>query len=317
MTPQGSGPRSRGAEARPIALTIGVFDGLHRGHRRIVEETVAAARAVEGAAWAATFDPHPDSVVRGIEDRPWITPPEERKALLHALGVDRVEVVRFDHAVQSLLPEDFLDRVLGAGAPLRALVIGPDFRMGKNRVGDRGYLESLGTRRGFTVREVPFLLTDGVKLSSTMLRKEIEAGRLEEAAMILGRPYALEGTVGSGSGRGTGLGYPTANLEIAPQKLLPSAGIYLSDNELEGARHPGVTYVGSAGTFGPGPVRVEVHLIDFDGSLRGRSLRTLLIRRLRADKVFDSPQALVEAMDKDLAEARSWWERAGRMAGSA
>lgn len=292
---------------RPIALTIGVFDGLHRGHRRVIEATVAAAREMAGAAWVATFDPHPDTVVRGVEPRAWITPPEERKALLHALGVDRVEVIRFDHAVQELLPEGFLDRILGAGAPLRTLVVGPDFRMGKNRVGDRAYLEEMGKRRGFSVREAPFLMGNGAKLSSTLLRREIETGLVEEAAAILGRPYALEGTVGSGAGRGTGLGYPTANLEVSPQKLLPASGIYLSENELEGRIQPGITYVGSAGTFGPGPVRVEVHLLDFAGSLRGKALRTLLIRRLRADKVFDSPKALIEAMDKDLADARSWW----------
>lgn len=306
-----------GAAERPIALTIGVFDGLHRGHRLIVEAAVAAARDLGGAAWVATFDPHPDTVVRGSEPRPWITPPDERKALLHALGIDRVEVIRFDHAIQELLPEGFLDRILGPGAPLRSLVMGPDFRMGKNRVGDRAYLDELGTRRGFTVREVPFLLGNGGKLSSTQLRREIEAGRVEEAAAILGRPYALEGTVGSGAGRGTGLGYPTANLEVSPQKLLPGSGIYLSENELEGARHPGITYVGSAGTFGPGPVRAEVHLLDFQGSLRGRSLRTLLIRRLRADKVFESREALIQAMDQDLAEARAWRGRVDRIAGSA
>jgi riboflavin kinase/FMN adenylyltransferase len=302
------------AAPRPIALTIGVFDGLHRGHRRVIEATVEAARAMGGAAWVATFDPHPDTIVRGSEPRPWITPPEERKALLHALGVDRVEVIRFDHGVQELLPQGFLDRILGPSAPLRVLVVGPDFRMGKNRVGDRGYLEELGRRRGFSVRETPFLMGDGAKLSSTLLRKEIESGLVEEAGAILGRPYALEGTVGSGAGRGTGLGYPTANLEVSPQKLLPGPGIYVSENELEGRVHPGITYVGSAGTFGPGPVRVEVHLLDFDGSLRGKTLRTLLIRKLRADKVFDSPQALIEAMDQDLRQARAWRDGARRAA---
>ena len=300
----------RPGDLRPIALTIGVFDGLHRGHRRVVETTVDAAREARGVAWVATFDPHPDPVVRGSEPRPWITPPEERKALLHALGVDRVEVVRFDHALRELLPEDFLDRILGPAAPLRTLVIGPDFRMGKNRVGDRAYLEELGRRRGFAVREVPFLTGDGHKLSSTLLRKEIEAGNLEAAADILGRPYALEGTVGSGAGRGTGLGYPTANLEVSPQKLLPGPGIYLSENEVEGRKVPGITYVGTAGTFGPGPIRVEVHLLDFQGSLRGASLRTLLIRRLRTDRVFETRTELIEAMDKDLAEATAWWQRA-------
>jgi riboflavin kinase / FMN adenylyltransferase len=231
--------------------------------------------------------------------------------------VDRVEVVRFDRSMQELPPEGFLDRVLGEGAPLRALVLGPDFRMGKNRVGDRAYLEALGTRRGFHVREIPFLEAEGGKLSSTLLRREIEAGRVDEAAAILGRPYALEGTVGSGAGRGTGLGYPTANLEVSPQKLLPAPGIYLSENHLGGKNYPGLTYVGSAGTFGPGPVRVEVHLMDFAGSLRGETLRTLLIVRLRADQVFETPEQLIEAMDNDLARARAWWGEASRRAGRA
>jgi riboflavin kinase / FMN adenylyltransferase len=187
-------------------------------------------------------------------------------------------------------------------------VLGPAFRMGRDRMGDRAYLEDLGRRRGFEVREVPFLLASGTKLSSTLLRAKIEAGQVEEAAEILGRPYALEGMVGSGAGRGTGLGYPTANLEISPQKLLPAPGIYLSLNELGSARHPGITYVGSAGTFGPGPVRVEAHLFDFDGSLRGKSLKTLMIERLRADRIFDSSEELVRAMDQDLARAKARWD---------
>ena len=293
--------------ARPIALTIGVFDGLHRGHQEIVAATLAEARARSGAAWVATFDPHPDSVVRGTPDRPWITPPGERASLLHAMGVDRVETVRFDDEVRGLTPEGFLDRVLGPGAPLRALVAGPDFHMGKGRIGDRAYLEELGRKRGFVYREVAFLESGGGKLSSTRLRQEISAGAMEQAADIMGRPYALEGTVGSGSGRGTTLGFPTANLEVRPEKLLPAPGIYLSQNQFDGRTWPGITYVGSAGTFGPGPVRVEVFLIDYTGALRGRWLKTLLISQLRADRVFRSAEELIRAMDDDLARARAFW----------
>ena len=131
------------------------------------------------------------------------------------------------------------------------------------------------------------------------------------AAEIMGRPYALEGPVGSGAGRGRALGFPTANLELHPQKLLPAAGIYLSSNEIDGKTFPGLTYIGSAGTFGPGPTRVEVHLIDQQSSLRGRSLKTLLISRLRADQVFGSAEELVKAMDEDLARARRYWAEVG------
>jgi riboflavin kinase/FMN adenylyltransferase len=292
---------------RPIALTIGVFDGLHRGHQTVIEATVREARERSGTSWVATFDPHPDTVVRGSDPRPWITPPEERAGLLHAMGVDRVEIVRFDREVQALPPERFLDRVLGPAAPLRALVIGPDFRMGHGRVGDAAYLEALGGRRGFVVRVTPFLSWDGAKLSSTRLRQEIQAGRLEVAAEIMGRPYMLEGRVGSGAGRGAGLGYPTANLEMKPDKLLPGPGVYLSRNEVDGTDWPGMTYVGSAGTFGPGPIRVEVHLLDFQGSLRGHVLKSMLIAQVRADEVFATPDELVRAMDRDLEKARSYW----------
>jgi riboflavin kinase/FMN adenylyltransferase len=230
------------------------------------------------------------------------------------MGIGRVEIVRFDAAIQALSPEGFLDHVLGAGATLRTLVIGGDFRMGKGRVGDRAYLESLGTSRGFDVREVPLLTRGASKISSTLLRQEIVEGRVERAAAMMGRPYELEGLVGSGAGRGASLGYPTANLEIHPEKLLPSAGIYLSYSELDGKRWKGMTYVGSAATFGPGPVRVEVHLLDFQGSLRGQRLKTLLISQLRADEVFSSKEALIRAMDLDLARAREYWA-AGKLAG--
>jgi riboflavin kinase/FMN adenylyltransferase len=296
--------------ARPIAMTIGVFDGLHRGHQRVIAATVDAARERGGIAWVTTFDPHPDTIVRGASPRPWITPPEEREELLHALGVDRVHVERFDRSVQALPPEGFLDRVLGVGAPLNVLVIGPDFRMGRDRVGDRAYLEALGKRRGFDVREVPLLAQEiGGKLSSTTLRKLLSEGSVEEASRMLGRPYALRGRIGSGAGRGTQLGFPTANLEVHPEKLLPDPGIYLSDNELLGISRHGLTYVGSAATFGPGPVRVEVHLLDHPGreSLRGQRLVTSLVRRLRGDQVFETPEALVRAMDQDRARAVEFW----------
>jgi len=298
--------------SRPIALSIGVFDGLHRGHQRIIAATVASARERSGAAYVATFDPHPDTVIRGSEARPWITPPEERATLLHAMGVDRVEIVRFDRAIQALSPEEFLDRALGPGSPLQVLVVGPDFRMGRGRVGDRGYLAALGQRRGFEVREVPFLMGEAGKLSSTLLRAEIVAGRMESAAAMMGRPFALEGRVGSGAGRGAGLGYPTANLELSPEKLLPASGIYVSRNMLGEINWRGITYVGSAATFGEGPVRAEVHLLDFQGSLRGERLRTLLISQLRADKVFASPEELVRAMDEDLANAKGYWAQQNR-----
>ena len=297
--------------ARPVALAIGVFDGLHRGHREVMRALVERARSIQGSAWVATFDPHPDTVVRGVPDRPWITPPEERAAILHQWGVDRVETVRFDPEIQALTPEAFLDRILGPGAPLRAIVAGPDFRMGKGRAGDRGYLESLGAKRGFSFVEVPFLTGDGSKLSSTRLREVILAGRMEEAEEMMGRRYALEGIVGSGAGRGAGLGTPTANLEVHPQKLLPAPGIYLSECSIAGESRPAVTYIGSAGTFGPGPVRVEVHVLDYEGSLRGSRLKTLLISQLRADKVFSTQEELVSAMEDDLALARARWASAG------
>jgi riboflavin kinase/FMN adenylyltransferase len=296
---------------RPVALTIGVFDGLHRGHRAIIDETVAAARSLGGVSWVATFDPHPDTVVRGVEERPWVTPPEERAELLHSWGVDRVHVERFDRSVMALAPEAFLDRVVGLGAPLRVLVLGPDFRMGKGRVGDRAYLEALGRTRAFEVREVPFLTADGRKISSTELRRRIETGELEAAREMLGRPYGIRGRVGSGAGRGATLGYPTANLETHPLKLLPAAGVYISENEIGGNVWHGMTYVGSAGTFGAGPVRVEVHLLDYEGSLRGSVLTTRLLHRVRPDQVFESAEALVRAMDADLSAARAFWSPRG------
>ncbi len=291
-------------------MTVGVFDGLHRGHQRVISATVDAARERQGSAVVTTFDPHPDTIVRDVPPRPWITPPDEREGLLHAMGVGRVHVVRFDKEMQSLSPEGFLDRVLGEGAPLRALVIGPDFRMGRDRVGDRAYLETLGARRGFEVRQVPLLSeAGGTKLSSTVLRTLLEQGRAEEASTMLGRPYALQGRIGSGAGRGKELGYPTANLEVHPEKLLPAPGIYVSENRFLDRSERGLTYVGSAGTFGAGPVRVEVHLQDHAASepLQGKWLVTSLLTRLREDRVFETPEALIRAMDEDRASALEYW----------
>lgn len=231
--------------------------------------------------------------------------------MLHAWGVDRVHVERFDRAVMALSPEQFLDRVLGPGAPLRALVVGADFRMGRGRVGDRAYLGALGRTRGFELEQVPFQLENGEKISSTELRRRLERGDVEQAGDLLGRPYAVRGRVGSGAGRGAEMGYPTANLETHPLKLLPAPGIYLSENKVDGTDYHGMTYIGTAGTFGPGPTRVEVHLLGFSGSLRGTQIETHLVRRLRPDRVFESTEALIQAMDADLAAARSHWGISG------
>jgi riboflavin kinase/FMN adenylyltransferase len=189
--------------------------------------------------------------------------------------------------------------------------------MGKDRVGDRAYLEGLGSRRGFSVREVPFLEREGgATLSSTLLRQRIEQGSVEEAAAILGRPYALRGRIGSGAGRGAQLGTPTANLEVHPEKLLPAPGIYVSENRCMGRTSRGLTYIGSAATFGPGPVRVEVHLTDDPGgeSLRGHWLETGLLARIRGDEVFGSAEELISAMDRDRVKAVEYWSSRDRAA---
>ena len=289
------------------ALAIGVFDGLHLGHRALLERALARAREASGRPIVLSFDPHPDVVLsRGaFRIRAPLTPlPEKRRRLL-AMGVDDLVVLPFTRELASLEPEEFVDRYLVTPYAPSALVVGEGFALGRNRTGTVERLRAIGRARGFEVEAVPLVQRDGGPISSTRIRDLLVQGRVAEAGRLLGRSYELEGRVVRGEGIGRSLGYPTANLRLHHEKFLPADGIYAARAQWEGSPwRLAAMSIGVRPTF-DGRVRtVEVHVLDWSGDLVGRALEVELVDWLRPEIRFESSDALVQAMGQDVAETR-------------
>jgi riboflavin kinase / FMN adenylyltransferase len=293
---------------RPRVVTIGVFDGLHRGHRAVLERLVREARAADVAATAVTFDPHPDAVLRGAPP-PRLSDPEQLVDGMAALGIDEFVVQPFDEAFSRLEPEPFL-RLLGAGEGLRAFLMTPDAAFGHRRSGNATTVAAIGEGMGFRLVLVTPLLLGGRPVSSSRIREGIGAGRLGEARALLGRSPSVTGRVVKGAGRGRDLGFPTANLAFDEPVALPPDGIYAvhvawrpSSGEAwtSGA---GVASLGVRPTFGPGERILEVFLFGVEEPLYGAAMRVSFERRQRGERRFATAAALVRQMALDVARAK-------------
>ncbi len=299
-------PASRGAGGTAVA--IGVFDGLHLGHRAILERALARAAARGGRCVVMSFDPHPDVVLApsGFHSPPPLTPLGEKRARLSALGVDAFKVLTFTRELAALEPESFVDLHLVRPLAPFALVVGEGFALGRGRSGTVARLKTIGLDRGFEVEAVPLVSMDGAPVSSTRIRAQLAEGRVAEAARLLGRRYGFAGRVVTGDGRGRQLGFPTANLRLHEERQLPGDGIYavlasLSDEDVP---RPAAMSIGMRPTF-DGQIRtLEVHLLDWSGEIVGRDLRVEFVAWLRPELRFESAEALRVAMDRDVVETR-------------
>lgn len=293
-----------------FVTTLGVFDGLHRGHAAILTTLATAAERLRAVATVITFEPHPEAVLRGAPPL-LLCDPAERLARLATMGAEVIVVQRFDRTFAAQSAEAFIDRLAG-GRELAGLVMSPESAFGRDRQGTLDRIRVLSSERGFTLAEAPSLKLGGERVSSTRVRQLIEAGRLAEAARLLGRPYAVIGEVAHGDGRGREMGYPTANLAFAEPVVLPPNGIYATRvswggvGPLRPARTAnGVASLGVRPTFADDGVRLlEVHLFDFDEDLYGQRLRVDFVRRQRGEHRFGSVPALVRQMDRDAIRAR-------------
>ncbi len=294
------------AQASPpgdTALTIGVFDGLHLGHQHLLSRLKAEAQERGLVPAVLTFRNHPRAVLHPEEEVAWLSDLEERLELLRSAGLDLVVVVDFTRELSLLRPREFLS-LLQQQLRLRALVVGPDFALGYQRQGDRPTLEALGREMGFTVTTVEHYVVNGVGVRSTHIRNLITQGDVASAARMLGRHYSIRGTVVRGDGRGRRLGYPTANLSVSTQRLVPGNGIYATWAYVGGARYPAATSIGVRPTFGQGQRTVESYLMDFSGVLYHKEMRLEFVQRLRDELAFPSVEALVQRMGQDVAQAR-------------
>lgn len=289
------------------ALTIGNFDGVHRGHRALVERVVAKARELQIASCVLTFEPHPREYLAPGQAPARLTRLRDKLELLGTTGVAHVHVVRFDAAFAALSAERFVEEVLVRGLGVRWLLVGRDFRFGARRAGDFAALQALARQNDFQLEAMPDVAADGERVSSSAVRAALAAGDFERAERLLDRRYSISGRVSHGAKLGRDLGFPTAN--IVMRRSPPISGIYVVDVERYG---PGVASVGRRPTVNPlaAPL-LEVHLLGHDGPLYGKRLRVTFLKKLRDEAKFDGLAPLREAIAQDAREAREFFAKHG------
>jgi riboflavin kinase/FMN adenylyltransferase len=302
-------PRGRNG----TVVTVGTFDGVHRGHALVLERTAQRARESELASVVVTFDVHPLDVVNPSAAPPLLTLWGERLEAFSQSRIDYVAVVPFTSELAAFTAEQFVDRVLIGTYGMRELLIGHDHGFGRGRAGDIESLRMIGRRRDCPVEVVPAVLgSDGDPISSTAIRRAIAHGDLARASDGLGRRYSFSGRVQSGEGRGRSLGFPTLNLEVGSRrKLLPPHGVYAVRVQGRDGAFGGMMNLGPRPTFGDATVTLEVHLFDAAGDWYGRSVRVEFVSRLRDTIKFSSPEELVGQLHRDAEQARRLMRAAG------
>ena len=298
--------RRAAVAGRGSAVAIGVFDGVHRGHRHLIGHLVERARRETLAPLVVTFHPHPRTVVRPGTPLTYLCGLEERVELLRALGVDDVAVLAFTSELAQLSASEFVSLLVDE-LRMKLLVVGSDFALGRGREGTTDVVARIGGEMGFVVDVVPLLAAgDGEKVGSTAVRHALERGDMETVASLLGRPFSLRGPVVKGAERGKGLGFPTANMAFGQDRALPAFGVYVTRAYLREGIFPAVTNIGSRPTFHEDKPTVETFILDFQGEVYGQELRIELLHRLREEIRFPSPEALREQIDKDVAATRAY-----------
>ena len=294
-------------EVQGAAVTIGTFDGVHRGHLDLIARLVDSARARNLHSVGITFEPHPLDVVNAAAAPPLLTVGEEKLDVLAQTGLDHVVVLAFTHQLAELSATDFVDQVLRDRFRMRHLLIGHDHGFGRQRAGNATMLRTLGETRGFSVEVIePVAAEDGYWISSTGIRRAVAGGDLPRAAELLGRPYSIGGTVVPGAARGRALGFPTLNLsQPSPRKLLPPDGVYAVRVATEKGMFGGMMNLGPRPTFGEHERSIEAYLFDVSGEFYGQAVKVEILKRLRDTRAFESPEALVKQIRQDESDARS------------
>lgn len=283
-------------------VTLGNFDGVHLGHQALIQRAKEEARKVGGEAVVFTFEPHPAKVLFPEREIKLITPLPNKLKVLRELGVDATVVYPFSRGLAEKPAEAFVQEVLYGKIRPHSVVIGFNFQFGKGRTGTAETLRDLGMVFGFEVEVVPAKEVAGSPVSSSRVRELILQGRVEEAFRLLGRPFFVEGRVVAGEGRGRDLGFPTANLEVNPDQLLPRGVFAVWVKGASGDRLPGVANIGQRPTFKGKAPTFEVHLMGFSGSLYSQELEVEFVRKIRDERPFPTPEALARQIARDVEE---------------
>ena len=291
-----------------VVLTIGSFDGVHLGHRRIIDAVVRDARAVGGTAALMTLRPHPRQFFSPASAPNILTSDRKKEELLAAAGIDVLYILPFNAAVAGLDRAAFLADIVAGRCGAKKLVVGHDFNFGKGAKGNFEYLQEAAPLHGIEVEQAEALILDGERVSSTLVRELILQGDLERAERFLGRKYAIVGEVIKGRQMGRTLGYPTANIK-PHNNAVPANGIYVAEAFFEGQRHLAAVNIGIAPTISHEDTVVEAYLLDFNSDLYGKELEIVLHKRLRPEKKFHSLETLIAAIDADVADTRKYFAR--------
>lgn len=296
-------------EDRGSVVTIGTFDGVHLGHRMLINRAIAGANVAGLNSCVVTWDRHPAVTLRPDKAPPALSSPERKFELIEELGPDLLVVLPFDTELSSMEAEDFASGVLGKGLHAKQVLVGEGWRFGRKARGDTELLAEVGAGSGFTVEPVKLEQVAGDVASSTRIRKLLAEGDMSAARELLGRPFDLDGVVEHGDARGKDLGVPTANVTPDPALVRPPRGVYAGRTRVGDLWYSAAINVGVNPTFGGDesttPVRVEAYLLDFDADLYGRTIRVEFWERLRDEKRFDSAEALIDQMHRDIAQTRA------------
>ena len=299
---------SRGLKSSPMpqwpVLTIGNFDGQHRGHQHLLSSVVSLARGGKGTPMVLTFDPHPIQVLRPGTNLQFLSPPSEKFNWFEQMGVSHVLVLGFTTVFAELSPKEFISQILRDGIGVRDLLVGNQFVFGKGRAGSIDTLRELASMAGFQVHSIDPVMAGDAAISSTRIRRLVHAGQMEEAQECLSRPYSLTGQVIEGAQQGKVLGYRTANLRLPTGRVIPPDGVYVTRTIWKGSSLDSVSYIGTRPTFGEGERLLEVHLLDQECALYGEEITVQFLKHIRGDQTFQSPDELSARIALDVRLAK-------------
>lgn len=294
-----------------MLLTIGVFDGVHLGHKYLLSELVEQARLKNLISGVVTFKQHPQRLLKPQSSLPFLTNLPQKIKLLKNEGVEAIITLSFTLELAQTGAHQFVS-LLQKYLRMRGLVLGPDFSLGRNKEGNVAVLRALGQSMNFSLTVVPEITINGEVVSSTAIRNTLSRGNMRKVHDMLGRYFSLEGRVISGTGRGAELGFPTANLDIDPERALPADGIYATWTYIENQRYQSVTNIGKRPTFGESEQTVEVYILNFQGNLYRHELKIDIIERLRREQRFDTIEELKKQIEEDIKQARAILNRPNR-----
>ncbi len=292
------------AQTKDTVLTIGVFDGVHLGHKTLLAELKEQARQLNAQSAVVTFRYHPDELMSDQKSLPYLTSLNQRVLLLKAEKIDLVVTLTFNPELAALEAGDFVG-LLKKYLKMRGLVVGPDFALGKGRKGNIEYLRNLGQELDFTVTVVPPITVNNEIISSTAIRSALAAGDMKRVRNLAGRYFSFTGKVVKGEERGRKLGFPTANLDVHPRQALPPFGIYATLAHIDRKTYQSVTNIGIRPTFSEGRRTIEVYILDFSGDIYGKELKVDFIEKLRDEQRFNSVDDLIKQMAEDVKHGRA------------